>query len=134
MNNGKVRIYELSKELELENRDILAICEKLDIAVKSHSSTIAEEEADRIRGVAKGTDYTPASKATAPKARPSRGPSGAQAPIAKPVRPREQQILEIRRYPRAATPPESVRPAMATAPNSSEASISELTAVSGSAG
>jgi translation initiation factor IF-2 len=134
MNNGKVRIYELSKELELENRDILAICEKLDIAVKSHSSTIAEEEADRIRGVAKGTDYTPASKATAPKARPSRGPSGAQAPIAKPVRPREQQILEIRRYPRAATPPESARPATATAPNSSEASISELAAVSGSAG
>lgn len=112
MNKGKVRIYELSKELELENRDILAICEKLDIAVKSHSSTISEEEADRIRGVAKGADYKPVSKAkaVAPKAKPPRSPSsssasgGAKPPIAKPVRHREQQILEIRR-PRAVTPP-----------------------------
>ena len=44
MNKGKIRIYELSKELELENRDILAICEKLDIAVKSHSSTILKKK------------------------------------------------------------------------------------------
>lgn len=49
MNNGKVRIYELSKELNLENKDILAVCERLDIPVKSHSSTITEEEAARIR-------------------------------------------------------------------------------------
>ena len=49
MNKGKVRIYELSKELNLENKDILAICDRLNIAVKSHSSTITEGEADRIR-------------------------------------------------------------------------------------
>ena len=41
MNNAKVRIYDLSKELNLENRDILDICEQLNIAVKSHSSTIS---------------------------------------------------------------------------------------------
>jgi translation initiation factor IF-2 len=52
MNSGKVRIYELSKELNLDNKDILAICERLDIAVKSHSSTIAETEADQIRAAA----------------------------------------------------------------------------------
>ena len=45
MNNGKVRIYELSKELDLDNRDILVICEQLSIAVKSHSSTISDAEA-----------------------------------------------------------------------------------------
>ncbi|NEO34689.1 MAG: hypothetical protein F6K36_30740, partial [Symploca sp. SIO3C6] len=45
MNSGKVRIYELSKELNLENRDILAVCEQLNISVKSHSSTITEEDA-----------------------------------------------------------------------------------------
>lgn len=49
MNQGKVRIYELSRELNLDNKDILAICEQLNIAVKSHSSTIAEDEAERIR-------------------------------------------------------------------------------------
>lgn len=57
MNNGKVRIYELSKELNLENKDILDICERLNIAVKSHSSTIAESEAERIKAMAE--KYTP---------------------------------------------------------------------------
>ena len=52
MNNGKVRIYELSRELNLDNKDILNICEGLHIAVKSHSSTITESEAQRIRAAA----------------------------------------------------------------------------------
>ncbi|MEL4898314.1 translation initiation factor IF-2 [Crocosphaera sp. Alani8] len=52
MNNAsKVRIYDLSKELELENKDILEICGQLNIAVKSHSSTITESDADRIKGM-----------------------------------------------------------------------------------
>ncbi|NEO84547.1 MAG: translation initiation factor IF-2 [Spirulina sp. SIO3F2] len=49
MNNGKIRIYDLSKELNLDNRDILNICEQLNIAVKSHSSTINENEVQQIR-------------------------------------------------------------------------------------
>ncbi|MDJ0534389.1 MAG: translation initiation factor IF-2 [Xenococcaceae cyanobacterium MO_207.B15] len=57
MNNGKVRIYELSKELNLENKDIKDICEQLNIAVKSHSSTITDSQADRVRGIA--AKYTP---------------------------------------------------------------------------
>ena len=52
MNNGKVRIYELSKELDLDNKDLLSICEGLNISVKSHSSTISEIEAERIRAAA----------------------------------------------------------------------------------
>ncbi len=48
MNNGKVRIYELSKELNLENKDILGICEDLNIVVKSHSSSISEAESAQI--------------------------------------------------------------------------------------
>jgi translation initiation factor IF-2 len=57
MNNGKVRIYELSKELNLDNKDILDICEQLDIAVKTHSSTITETQAEQIRSAAE--KYTP---------------------------------------------------------------------------
>ncbi len=49
MSNGKIRIYELSRELNLENKDILDICNKLSIAAKSHSSTIAESDASRIK-------------------------------------------------------------------------------------
>ncbi|NQZ63319.1 translation initiation factor IF-2 N-terminal domain-containing protein, partial [Crocosphaera sp.] len=53
MNNTqhKVRIYDLSKELNLENKDILEICGQLNIAVKSHSSTITESDAERIKGM-----------------------------------------------------------------------------------
>ncbi len=115
MNKGKVRIYELSKDLELENKDILAICEKLDIAVKSHSSTISEEEADQIKQAASSSDYKPVSRAARPPKvnKPARTP-GAK-PMAKPVRPRQQQILEIRRYPKPATSPGSNRSETASA-------------------
>ncbi len=112
MNKGKVRIYELSKELELENKDILAICEQEDIAVKSHSSTISDEEAAKIRSVAKADGYKPVSKkATAPKAKPPRSAASGKPSIAKkPVRPRQQQILGILRHPRPATSPEAATP------------------------
>ncbi|MEA5471426.1 translation initiation factor IF-2 N-terminal domain-containing protein, partial [Spirulina sp. 06S082] len=53
MNNGKTRIYDLSKELNLENKDILDICGRLDIAVKSHSSTITDTQVEQIRASAK---------------------------------------------------------------------------------
>jgi translation initiation factor IF-2 len=52
MNKGKVRIYELSKELELENKEILEICSELSIVAKSHSSTITESQAESIRAAA----------------------------------------------------------------------------------
>ncbi|MEE3715953.1 translation initiation factor IF-2 [Tumidithrix elongata RA019] len=49
---NRVRVYELSKELELDTKDILAVCEQLNIAVKSHSSTITESEAELVRAAA----------------------------------------------------------------------------------
>ncbi|MBD2563550.1 MULTISPECIES: translation initiation factor IF-2 N-terminal domain-containing protein [Nostoc] len=49
MNNGKLRIYELAKELNLDSKKLLIICEKLKIVVKSHTSTISESDAERIR-------------------------------------------------------------------------------------
>lgn len=103
MNNGKVRIYELSKELNLENRDILAICDRLNIAVKSHSSTITEGEADQIRAAAKSSGAP--SNGRQPQ-RPSSPPNAKNnnRPVVK-----KQQILEIRRHRTAA--PKPTRPA-----------------------
>ena len=49
---NKVRIYDLSKELNLDNKDILEICVQLNIGAKSHSSTITEAEAAQIRAMA----------------------------------------------------------------------------------
>ncbi len=51
--SGKVRIYELSKDLGLENKDVLDAAEKLAIAAKSHSSSISDDEAARIRNLIK---------------------------------------------------------------------------------
>ncbi|NDG75792.1 MAG: hypothetical protein EBX49_10805, partial [Synechococcaceae bacterium WB8_1B_136] len=47
--SGKVRIYELSRDLGLDNKDVLDAAEKLSIAAKSHSSSISDDEASRIR-------------------------------------------------------------------------------------
>ncbi|MEM7795838.1 MAG: translation initiation factor IF-2 [Cyanobacteria bacterium P01_C01_bin.118] len=105
MNNGKVRIYELSRELDLDNKDILAICDRLSIAVKSHSSTITETDAERIRATAAGQPKRSPQK---PAPKPKQKPTLANKPKA-PNRPaRKQQILEIRRHqPTAPRPPES---------------------------
>jgi translation initiation factor IF-2 len=62
MNNGKIRIYDLSKELNLDNRDILAICEQINLTVKTHSSTISEADAERIKAAAEKYTPSPANK------------------------------------------------------------------------
>ena len=124
MNNGKVRIYELSKELNLENKDLLGICEDLNIVVKSHSSSISEVESEQITKAANEKFPDRQNKAprqvitekvesaVAPKSEPPKSPSAPNpapakadaprtaAPIASqgaPVRPTEPKarILQI---------------------------------------
>ena len=43
------RVHELAKELGLTNKELLDLCEQLGIGVKSHSSSIQEAQADRVR-------------------------------------------------------------------------------------
>jgi RNA recognition motif. (a.k.a. RRM, RBD, or RNP domain)/Translation initiation factor IF-2, N-terminal region len=77
----KVRVYDLSKELNLDNKDIITICDQLGIAVKSHSSTMTEGEAVMVRAAAR--TYHPYVMKSDP---------------VRPVLPsRKQQILAIRR-------------------------------------
>ncbi len=47
--SDKIRIYELSRDLNLENKDILDAAQKLSIPVKSHSSSISFDDAKKIR-------------------------------------------------------------------------------------
>ena len=49
--SDKMRIYELSRDLNLENKDILDAAQKLSISVKSHSSSISAEEAKKIKNL-----------------------------------------------------------------------------------
>ncbi|MFM2429659.1 MAG: hypothetical protein RLZZ511_872 [Cyanobacteriota bacterium] len=94
---SKVRIYDLSKELDLDNKDILTICGQLNIAVKSHSSSISEEEAIAIRSAARS--YTPTATSTsAPSV-----PQSTRNTTPLDNKPKKQQILQVRRSPESAT-------------------------------
>lgn len=103
MNNGKVRIYDLSKELNLDNKELLAICDKLNIAVKSHSSTISDPEAERIRALAEkyiAERTTTTSSSSASREATATSPQATQVSgnaRPRPNLPPKQQILEIRK-------------------------------------
>ncbi|MHB1774651.1 MAG: translation initiation factor IF-2 [Acidimicrobiales bacterium] len=45
----KIRVYELGRELGLTNKEALDLCVALGIGVKSHSSSIEDAQADRVR-------------------------------------------------------------------------------------
>ena len=48
----KIRIYELARELGISNEDVLELTNELKIGVKSHSSSIEDPMADRVRRLA----------------------------------------------------------------------------------
>ncbi|NJN88731.1 MAG: hypothetical protein HC881_23670 [Leptolyngbyaceae cyanobacterium SL_7_1] len=117
MNNGKVRIYELSRELNLDNRDILAVCDQLNISVKSHSSTISDVEAARIRSAAE--KYTPSySGKTSVSTQSSNSQQPRKSTSPPPIK--KQQILEVRRNRPLTEPPR--RPEVEAIPPRSVAS------------
>ncbi|MDH6085583.1 translation initiation factor IF-2 [Umezakia ovalisporum] len=97
MNNGKVRIYELSKELNLDNKELLAICDQLNIAVKSHSSTISESEAERIRTAAEKQAATNVMHKKQQGTSNHKLNSSQTGSRNRPAPPHKQQILEIRK-------------------------------------
>jgi translation initiation factor IF-2 len=112
MNNGKVRIYDLSRELNLDNKDILAFCEHLNIAFKSHSSTITEAEAERIRAHA---EKHPVPHADLNKSVAARQPNKPRSEhhgensAERPSERKKQEILEIRTHsPRPAQTPSAM--------------------------
>jgi translation initiation factor IF-2 len=127
MNNGKVRIYDLSKELNLDNKELLAICDQLNISVKSHSSTISEGEAERIRTAAeKQAAMIAVSGKEANRPNPKPNSQVVTKARPKPGAPHKQQILEIRTpktldranpnppEPQVAIPPQSLEEAPAS--------------------
>ena len=73
--SGKVRIYELSRDLGLDNKDVLDAAEKLGVAAKSHSSSISDDEAVQIRRLlargANGSTAAPVSGTQAPAKAPA---------------------------------------------------------------
>ncbi len=99
MSKEKVRIYELSKELELENKEILEICSELSIVAKSHSSTITESQAESIRAAAQ--KYLSSHKHQLKDNEPAEGEGGqssvSQSSEAKTIH-LKQEILAIHKH------------------------------------
>ncbi len=105
--SGKVRIYELSKDLGLDNKDVLDAAEKLSIAAKSHSSSISDDEATRIRsliGVNVGGQA------------PSRPEPAAPTPPAKAILAVKKAAPAPMAAPRASAPPAPTAPAAPAPP------------------
>ncbi|MDQ4132951.1 MAG: translation initiation factor IF-2 N-terminal domain-containing protein, partial [Actinomycetota bacterium] len=75
---ARIRVYELARELGLTNKETLDLCLALGIGVKSHSSSIEDAQADRVRRKAEREglkrDVQPAEPAAAP------APAGVPAP------------------------------------------------------
>jgi translation initiation factor IF-2 len=54
----KKRVYELAKEMGLENKELIARLEKIGIAVRSHSSTLEDADLERIQAELLSPDPT----------------------------------------------------------------------------
>ena len=50
---SKVKIYEIAKELNIDNKEIIKIAKKLGIEAKSHLSSIDESDAEKIMRIIK---------------------------------------------------------------------------------
>src|SRR5439155_22594438 len=92
MATKKIRVYELARELGVENAVVLDLANELKIGVKSHSSSIDDPSADRVRRLAdsKGLrrepiveepEPAPAERAPAEPA-PEKAPAAKKAPAA----------------------------------------------------
>jgi translation initiation factor IF-2 len=111
----KIRVYELARELGLTNKEALDLALSLGIGVKSHSSSIEDAQADRVRRKADAEglrrEVQPEEPAPAKAAKKAAAPAPAQAP-APPERP---AAAAVEAPARATRPPAAPAPA-ATAP------------------
>jgi translation initiation factor IF-2 len=62
----KVRIYQLAKELGVENKELMAKLDELGVEYKSHSSTLEHDTAETVKQLILG-DKTPSATPTATK-------------------------------------------------------------------
>ncbi len=102
----KIRVYELAKELGLTNKEALDLCLDLGIGVKSHSSSIEDAQADRVRRRADAAGIRRPAEPAASPAEPEAPPAAPEAPPVVPAPPR--RVVTSSRTP---SPPVEARPA-----------------------
>ena len=49
--NNKIRVYELAKKLNRSNKELMAVLEQLGIQIKTHMSSITNEEAQMVESL-----------------------------------------------------------------------------------
>src|SRR2546430_2965904 len=82
MATKKIRVYELARELGVENAVVLDLANELKIGVKSHSSSIDEPSADRVRRLA---DSRGLRREIVPEPEPEPAPVPEPEPVPEPV-------------------------------------------------
>jgi translation initiation factor IF-2 len=84
----KIRVYELARELGVDNHVVVELANELKIGVKSHSSSIDEPSADRVRRLA---DSKGLKRAPEPEPEPAPPPTPEPAPAAAEMPPAEAE-------------------------------------------
>src|SRR3954454_6786686 len=107
----KIRVHELAKELGLTNKEALDLCEMLGIGVKTHSSSIEDAQADRVRRKA---DQLGMRREVEPEEPPKKAPAAKTAAKTEPAGETELPPAPAPEDPAAAKAPEA--PATAPAP------------------
>ena len=46
---GKIKLYDIAKEMKISSKEVIGIAQKLKIEAKSHLSAVDEESANRIK-------------------------------------------------------------------------------------
>ncbi|MCU1364180.1 MAG: translation initiation factor [Acidimicrobiaceae bacterium] len=126
----KIRVHELSKELGLTSKELLALAQTLGIGASSPSASIEDAQADRIRrradadGLRREVPAEPAAKAA--KATKATKSATSEAPeIAAPARPTEAPRVTRVSAPSAPSAPEVEVAAHSPAPAAPVASVPE---------
>ena len=81
MATKKIRVYELARELGVDNHVVVELSNELKIGVKSHSSSIDEPSADRVRRLADSRGL----RVVAPEPEPEPEPAPPPPPVPEPV-------------------------------------------------
>src|SRR5215470_9248185 len=110
MATKKIRVYELARELGVENAVVLDLANELKMGVKSHSSSIDDPSADRIRRLADSRGLRGEPIVDEPKPEPRPKAKKTDAP-AKKTAPKAEPVVET---PVPVTP--AAEPAVAAAP------------------
>ncbi|MEW5774384.1 MAG: translation initiation factor IF-2 N-terminal domain-containing protein, partial [Thermodesulfobacteriota bacterium] len=69
MGNG-IRIRDLALELGVGNKDLIQVCRELDIPVRSHMSSLSDEEAAEVRARLSTQSKSPAEVVTTKEVQP----------------------------------------------------------------